>query len=157
MEARIVFTNNFKEKTMRRISNKRKGQLRVEKLKVAEANGSLAKCRKRIDVAKLVGINDGKVGYTWVQRMIHEKILYEVEVGRDKHNYAIYQYCLNNKSIVSPEPKKTEKIKFTPKPDYAQFKVSKTSSVVITYGKVVAEVKGDVDFITDVIKKLGDL
>lgn len=89
---------------MRKMSNKRKGQLRMRKLQEAEANGSLAKCRKRIDVAKLVGINDNKVGYTWTQRMIHDKCLYEVEIGRDKSNRALYQYCINNKNIITPEP-----------------------------------------------------
>ena len=70
-------------------------------------------------------------------------------VGKDKSNRSIYEYHLVNKHIIQPEP-----IKFEPKPDYAQFKVSKTNQVVLSYGKAVVEIKGDTDFIVEIIKKL---
>lgn len=93
MDARIILTKDFKEKTMKHISPHRKGELRWEKLVKAEQDGTLQKATRRADIATIACITDKKKGYTWVSNMVHKQALVETIRGYENGS-PIYEYHL---------------------------------------------------------------
>ena len=91
--SRLIFTKETKEKMEKGLSPQRKGKLRWEKLKEAEANGLLQEAKTRTDIGKIVGIENYKTAYSWVSSMIGKKALIETVVGFDGLR-AIYEYRL---------------------------------------------------------------
>lgn len=106
MNGTVTFTKEFQEKTKSNLSNRQKGELRVKKLKEAEAVGLLGKAKTRKAVAELVGFNKKDLaGATWVARMVNKKILSETITHFKKNGRAEYEYHIINNSILKPSKK----------------------------------------------------
>lgn len=106
MEARVIFTNQLKEKTMSKLTRRRKGELRVERLMDAELNGALQKVTKRVDVGHLVGIENSQDAHRWVHNAIKRGILTETIAGY-KNGRAVYEFHAVNpasKSVKVAKP-----------------------------------------------------
>lgn len=91
--SRLIFTKETKEKIDKGISAQAKGKLRWEKLKEAENNGTLQQARSRIDVGKIVGLDNDKTAYSWVSGLIHKKAIVET-LDSFENNKAVYTYHL---------------------------------------------------------------
>lgn len=91
--SRLIFTKETKEKLDKGISAQAKGKLRWEKLKEAEDNGTLQQARSRIDVGKIVGLDNDKTAYSWVSGLIHKKAIVET-LDSFENNKAVYTYHL---------------------------------------------------------------
>lgn len=91
--SRLIFSKETKEKIEKGISPQRKGQLRWEKLKEAEENGVLQHAKTRVDVGKIVGLDEYKTAYSWVSGLIGKGALVETiegfEDGRPVHTYRL--------------------------------------------------------------------
>lgn len=115
MEARVIFTNQFKEKTMAKISKKRMGELRWERLKQAERDGTLQKVSTRAQLGALVGIKDSQLAHKWVYALIGKGQIIETLVGRNG-NRNEYEYHLGIKTTKTSK-RKTPTVK-NPTIDY---------------------------------------
>ena len=115
MEARVIFTNQFKEKTMAKISKRKMGELRWEKLKQAERDGSLQKVSTRKQLGALVGIRNSQLAHKWVYTLIGRGQIVETLVGRHG-NRNEYEYHLGVKTTKTSK-RKTPVVK-NPTVDY---------------------------------------
>lgn len=93
MDARVIFSKKTKEAMKKGLSPQRKGELRWGKLKEAETNGTLQQAKNRVDVGKLVGIENSKRAYSWTANLISKKAIIETIVGFDNMR-AVYEYRL---------------------------------------------------------------
>lgn len=106
--SRLIFTKETKEKLDKGISAQAKGKLRWEKLKEAENNGTLQQARSRIDVGKIVGLDNDKTAYSWVSGLIHKKAIVET-LDSFENNKAVYTYHLGKPlSYVNGRKKRKE-------------------------------------------------
>lgn len=89
--SKLFFSKETKDKLEKKISPQHKGKLRWERLKEAEANGALQHAKKRVDLGKIVGINDYKTAYSWVSGLIGKGAIIEnitgFENGLPVHEY----------------------------------------------------------------------
>lgn len=106
--SRLIFTKETKEKIDKGISPQAKGKLRWDKLKEAENNGTLQQARNRIDVGKIVGLDNDKTAYSWVSGLIHKKAIVET-LDSFENNKAVYTYHLGKSlSYVNGRKKRKE-------------------------------------------------
>lgn len=106
--SRLIFTKETKEKLDKGISAQAKGKLRWEKLKEAENNGTLQQAKSRIDVGKIVGLDNDKTAYSWVSGLIHKKAIVET-LDSFENNKAVYTYHLGKPlSYVNGRKKRKE-------------------------------------------------
>jgi hypothetical protein len=106
--SRLIFTKETKEKLDKGISSQAKGKLRWERLKEAENNGTLQQARSRIDVGKIVGLDNDKTAYSWVSGLIHKKAIVET-LDSFENNKAVYTYHLGKPlSYVNGRKKRKE-------------------------------------------------
>lgn len=90
MDARVKFTDEFKEMTKSKPSRRKLGELRYKKLKELDENGALSMCRTRQEVAGMLGI-PGEKGRSFVARAIHSGKLEEIIRGKN-HQRPICEY-----------------------------------------------------------------
>lgn len=90
MDARVTFTNEFKEMAKSKPSKRKLGELRYKKLKELDESGRLSICRNRQEVADMLGIPGAK-GRAFVVRAIHSGRLEEIIRGKD-HQRPICEY-----------------------------------------------------------------
>lgn len=147
MDARVIISKETMEKN--KISLKRKGELRFEKLKEIAENGALQKCKTRSDVAQAVGYGDGieqrKAGYAWVRKQVKDGKLIERLAGRNPmNNQAEYEYSLGEEKFVPYiEPKPVKE----PRPEVIEKVTEKVTEkietkVSIKVGEISVEIVG---------------
>ena len=90
MDAKVKFTNEFKEMTKSKPSRRKLGELRYKKLKELDENGELSMCRTRQEVADMLGIPGAK-GKSFVSRAVYSGKLEEIIRGKD-HQKPICEY-----------------------------------------------------------------
>jgi hypothetical protein len=106
--SRLIFTKETKEKLDKGISAQAKGKLRWEKLKEAENNGTLQQAKSRLDVGKIVGLDNDKTAYRGVSGLIHKKAIVET-LDSFENNKAVYTYHLGKPlSYVNGRKKRKE-------------------------------------------------
>lgn len=96
MDARVIVSEETIKKAGK-ISNRRKGELRLAKLKQLAKSGELQKAKIRFDVAEMCGYTQKQrsAGYAWVGYLIKRGVLNERLVGRNpKNNWAEYEFSL---------------------------------------------------------------
>ena len=91
--SRLFFSKETQEKLNKPISPQHKGKLRWEKLKEAESNGTLQHAKRRVDLGKIVGIEDYQSAYSWVTGLIKKGAIKETIAGFE-NNYPVYEYTL---------------------------------------------------------------
>lgn len=91
--SRLTFTKKTKEKIDKGLSPKAKGKLRWDKLKEAEDNGILQQAKNRIDVGRIVGLENDKTAYGWVSGLINKKAIIET-LDSFENNRPVYTYHL---------------------------------------------------------------
>ena len=96
--SRLTFSRDTKDKLEKGLTKKQRGELRFNRLKEAEANGSLQKAKNRIEVAHLVGYTDEqyKTGYSWVCNMLARKHLIERIGGLGANGKVEYEYTIGS-------------------------------------------------------------
>ena len=106
--SRLIFTKETKEKIDKGISPQTKGKLRWDKLKEAENNGVLQQAKNRIDIGKIVGLENDKTAYSWVSGLISKKAIIETLDGFE-NNKPVYTYHLGRPlSYVNGRKKRKE-------------------------------------------------
>lgn len=161
--SKLTFTNNFKEKTMgRKLSNTKKGELRIKRLKEADKDGTLAKAKTRFQIAEIGGFNKDNysAGISWVTRMLKKRVITEVLVGYDKHNRAEYEYHYQGKHILEPEIETISISKPTPisKPTKTVIKETDEKTIVeIVYkGMEIKLYTHDMSLVAELVNKIGE-
>ena len=91
--SRLFFSKETQSKLEKKISPQHKGKLRWERLKEAEANGALQHAKKRVDIGKIVGVEDYKTAYSWVSGLIRKGAITESIVGFE-NGLPIHEYHL---------------------------------------------------------------
>lgn len=131
MEARVILSEETKEKLKQPMSRQRRVELRWQKLEEAEKNGNLQFAKSRVDVAKLVGITNYKAGYSWVSSQIKKKGLIETITGYNEYNRAVYEYHLGTPLKYDNGRKKQSK-PVTVKDTAPQFEPKVETGMVVT-------------------------
>ena len=93
------------------LSNKKKGELRTQKLKELAESGKLSMIRTRGDLAEAVGYTYSQrsnAGYQWVHYKIEKGELKETLVGYTDNGAAEYEYQYISKNIATPSKEATE-------------------------------------------------
>lgn len=153
--SRLTFTKEFKEKTMKKMSNVEKNKVRLEMLREAEADGRMSQAHTRLELSKLAGFTDQQysMGVGWVYRNVKTKAITEVITGYDKKNRAIYEYHLANKSIISPRVEKPKeenkqeiagKVYDVPTNDTAKIVMTAPNGVIVTFENVTSDIANKV-------------
>ena len=111
MEAsKVILTNETKEKMNMKLSNKKKGELRKQKLIELSKSGKLAMIKGRGELAEAVGYpyaERHKSGYQWVKSKIDSGMLVERITGYTDYGTAEYEYKLADDTKGKfPEPSK---------------------------------------------------
>lgn len=91
----LVITGETMEKANKPLSNRKKGELRSQKLKELAESGKLSMIRTRGDLAEAVGYpyaQRNNAGYQWVHYRIERGELIETLVGYTDNGAAEYEY-----------------------------------------------------------------
>ena len=92
----FILTKETKEKMSKKISDRRKGELRMDKLKELAESGKLAMIKNKGDLAEAVGFPHSKrstSGYQWVKYRVDRGDLNERFLGY-KDGIAEYEYSM---------------------------------------------------------------
>lgn len=104
MDAKVKFTNEFKEMTKSKPSKRKLGELRYKRLKELDENGSLSMCRTRQEVADMLGIPGAK-GRSFVVRAIYSGKLEEIIRGKNRQKpICEYHWAYKDPSYKKHEP-----------------------------------------------------
>lgn len=97
MDARVILTDETKQKMSKELTKHHKGALLSRRLKEVAESGKLSQARTRFDVAKLVGYTEGQraSGYAWVKRMVKLGVLTETFEGISKYGKPEHQFYYN--------------------------------------------------------------
>lgn len=107
----LVITGETMEKANKPLSNRKKGELRTQKLKELAESGKLSMIKTRGDLAEAVGYTyaqRGNAGYQWVHYKIERGELKETLVGYTDNGAAEYEYQYVGKNIATPSKEATE-------------------------------------------------
>lgn len=107
----LVITGETMAKANKPLSNRRKSELRTQKLKELAESGKLAMIRSRGDLAEAVGYTYSQrnsAGYQWVHYKIERGELKETLVGYTENGAAEYEYQYVGKKIAMPSKEATE-------------------------------------------------
>lgn len=138
---------------MAKISKRKMGELRWEKLKQAERDGSLQGVRTRRQVGELVGINDSATADKWVYQLVKKGQLIETLTGRNGIKNE-YEYHLGVKTTKTT---KTETINLNDIPVIERATVGhgEKAKVVITLGELSVSVEnGGAEYVATIIKSM---
>lgn len=157
MDARV----SVSEETIKKaetISNKRKGELRAQKLHEVAESGQLQKAKARIDVAMMCGFTEKQkpAGYAWVASQVKKGILIERLSGHNPYtNQPEYEYSLGSKKIEKIEK---EEPKEEPKEEtvVSMYGIGNTTTMVaIKVGEISVEITGaPVDYAKTIIETI---
>lgn len=155
MDARVSVSKETIKKA-ETISNKRKGELRAQKLHEVAESGQLQKAKARIDVATMCGFTEKQkpAGYAWVASQVKKGILVERLSGRNPFtNQPEYEYSLGSKKI-----EKIETIEL-PKEESRTISMygigNTTTMVAITKGDLSVEITGaPIDYARAIIETI---
>lgn len=138
------------------ISNKRKGELRAQKLHEVAESGQLQKAKARVDVAMMCGFTEKQkpAGYAWVASQVKKGILVERLSGHNPYtNQPEYEYSLGSKKIEKIEtielPKEESKT-------ISMYGIGNTTTMVaIRVGEISVEITGaPVDYAKAIIETI---
>lgn len=107
----LVITGETMAKANKPLSNRKKGELRTQKLKELAESGKLSMIRTRGDLAEAVGYTysqRGNAGYQWVHYKIEKGELKETLVGYTENGSAEYEYQYLGKKTTTPSKEATE-------------------------------------------------
>lgn len=136
---------------MAKISKKEMGELRWEKLKQVERDGSLQKASSRRQLGALVGIS-GKSADKWVYNLIKKGQLIETLTGRNGIKN-VYEYHLGVKTTKTAKAK-TETINLNDSPAPV-IEHEEKAKVVITLGDLSVSVEnGGAEYVATIIKSM---
>lgn len=107
--SKLFFSKETKDKLEKKISPQHKGKLRWERLKEAEASGALQYAKRRVDLGKIVGLDDYQTAYSWVSGLIGKGAVLESIVGFE-NGVPIHEYHLG-KELGYSSGKKSKKSK----------------------------------------------
>lgn len=82
MDARVIFTDEFKEKTTTPITRKKQAELRWNKLVEAEKSGELQMIKTRVQLGNFVGITDKNGARSYTVRLLNKGVLEERLVSK---------------------------------------------------------------------------
>lgn len=137
---------------MAKISKRKMGELRWEKLKQAERDGSLQGARTRRQVGELVGINESTVADKWVYQLVKKGQLIETLTGRNGIKNE-YEYHLGVKTTKSTKAK-TETINLNDSPAPVVEHEEK-AKVIITLGELSVSVENvGAEYVATIIKSM---
>lgn len=137
---------------MAKISKRKMGELRWEKLKQAERDGSLQRVRTRRQLGALVGINDGALADKWVYQLVKKGWLTETLTGRNGTK-SEYEYHLGVKTTKTTKAK-TETINLNECPAPI-IEHEEKAKVVITLGELSVSVEnGGAEYVATIIKSM---
>lgn len=160
MDARVIFTDEFKNNTVKPIGRKERTELRWKKLVEAEESGELQKIKTRVGLGNFVGINDTNGARSYTIRLIQKGVLEERLISKTGV-VPEYEYHLKQTSSPYTQKKKT----FSQKPqattqDHTDDTTDNnlnnsvyTVKVEYSWGKVDIE-GADKDGIVEIIKAL---
>lgn len=94
--SKVVLSDEFKEKTKSKLSKKQIGELRYKKLREIEKEGRLQFAKSRVEVARMIGINDYKKGTSWATYLIKKNLMTETHRGIE-NGKTVYEYHTNEK------------------------------------------------------------
>ena len=135
---------------MAKISKRKMGELRWEKLKQADRDGSLQGVRTRRQLGELVGINDGATADKWVYQLVKKGQLIETLTGRNGIKNE-YEYHLGVKTTKTT---KTETINLNDIPAPVIEREEK-AKVVITLGELSVSIEnGGAEYVATIIKSM---
>lgn len=149
MDARVIFTDEFKNDTAKPIGRRERAELRWKKLVEAEESGELQNIKTRVGLGNFVGINDTNGARSYTIRLIQKGALEERLVSKTG---AIPEYEYHLKQTSSPY---TQKKKIFNQ-DHANNTINNSTysiKVEYTWGKVDIE-SADKDGIVEIIKAL---
>lgn len=135
---------------MAKISKRKMGELRWEKLKQAERDGSLQGVRTRRQVGELVGINDSATADKWVYQLVKKGQLIETLTGRNGIKNE-YEYHLGVKTTKTAKTM-TINLNDSPAPVIEREEKAK---VVITLGELSVSVENvGAEYVATIIKSM---
>lgn len=156
MEARVTISEETMKKA-EKIGNRKKGALRYQRLVEIAQNGTLQKCKSRVDVALACGYTEQQkpAGYAWTKTLIKTGKLVEHLAGRNPYtNQAEYEYSLGGKKIEKVEEVKKEE----PKEEtvVSMYGIGNTTTMVaIKKGDLSVEITdAPVDYAREIIKTI---
>lgn len=109
MDARVIVSEDTIKKANKPLSQRRKGELRTQKLKELAESGKLSMIKNRPQLAEAVGYSyteRSKAGYQWVKYKIDSGVLKERLVGYDKFGRGEfeYEYVEKKKTVPTTAP-----------------------------------------------------
>lgn len=160
MDARVSVSKETIKKA-ETISNRRKGELRAQKLHEVAESGQLQKAKARIDVALMCGFTEEQkpAGYAWVASQVKKGVLIERLSGHNPYtNQPEYEYSLGSKKIKKVE--KIEKVETIELPKeervVSMYGIGNTTTMVaIRVGEISVEITGaPVDYAKAIIETI---
>lgn len=156
MDARVIFTDKFRNSAVKPISRKERAELRWKRLVEAEESGELQNIKTRVGLGNFVGISDKSGARSYTMRLLNKGVLEERLVSKTGV-VPEYEYHLKQTSNPYTQKKKT----FSQEPqstthDHAGNNAdSSTYSIKVEYswGKINVE-STDKDGIIEIIKAL---
>lgn len=156
MDARVIFTDEFKNNTAKPISRKERAELRWKRLVAAEESGELQNIKTRVGLGNFVGITDKEGARSYTVRLLNKGVLEERLVSKTgtvpEYEYHLKQTSspyTQNKKTFSQEPQSTTQ-------DHAgnnAYGSVYTVKVEYGWGKIAVE-SADKDGIVEIIKAL---
>ena len=92
--SKVTLSDEFKKKAGKGLSPRRKGQLMLENLKIADSNGHLQQAKNREAVGLLAGCRTPHQAYQYTYTKIREGIVTETLRGFE-NGKAVYEYHIN--------------------------------------------------------------
>lgn len=158
--SKLTFSDEFKEKTKKKLSPQVVGKLRWNRLVEADKDGALQKATKRSDVAKIAGIMNYKNGYTWVASMIRQGVIKETITGYE-HGRAVYEFHigmpLEYRSGRRNSKAEAEAIKTSPRPAETKSPQKSPTTATISVNGVEIRIENmSATYLVDFVKLLTD-
>ena len=109
---KVVITEDTMNKAQKKLTNRRKGELRLQRLRELSESGKLAMIKSRADLAMAVGFTYDqrfKGGSQWVVYNVKKGIIRESLVGYTNHGTAEYEYHFVEPDTIKKAPRKNAK------------------------------------------------
>lgn len=139
---------------MATISKRKMGELRWERLKEADKDGSIQRACTRRQLGALVGITDGITADKWVYQLIKKGWLIETLTGRNGIKN-VYEYHLGKKTTKAKTETETINLHDSPAPIIERATIAREPKVVITLGDLTVSVEnGGAEYVATIIKNM---
>lgn len=109
---KVVITEDTMNKAQKKLTNRRKGELRLQRLRELSESGKLAMIKSRADLAMAVGFTYEqrfKGGSQWVVYNVKKGVIKESLVGYTNHGTAEYEYHFVDPDTIAKAPRKNAK------------------------------------------------